>query len=89
MSKEMDDRAYFRHYRGALGFSNQQSAKDYLAGKDITPAIDYGYIDELLARLCDILEAVNDVIHESLRQKDISQFCREHVTVVYQTIQSS
>lgn len=39
MSKEMDDRAYFRNYRGALGFSNQQNAKDYLAGKDITPAL--------------------------------------------------
>lgn len=41
----MIDSKYFKAYRMRLGFSNQNGAKRFFAAKDITPTVDYAYID--------------------------------------------
>lgn len=42
---------YFREYRKELGFTNQSDVKKFFAGKDITPTVDYSYINLLNTRL--------------------------------------
>jgi len=38
---------YFKEYRKELGFTNQGDVKNFFAGKDITPTVDYNYINLL------------------------------------------
>lgn len=82
---------YFKEYRKQLGFNNQSSAKDYLAAKDINPAINYKYINSLNKRISDIIRKINATIHHSLRRNDsdILQFCGEHISNTYTVIKNS
>jgi len=82
---------YFKEYRKQLGFNNQSSAKDYLAAKDINPAIDYKYINSLNKRISDIIRKINATIHHSSRRSDsdILQFCGEHISNTYAVIKNS
>lgn len=82
---------YFKEYRKQLGFSNQSNAKDYLAAKDIKPAINYKYINSLNKRISDIIRKINATIHHSLRRndRDIRQFCGEHISNTYDVIKKS
>ncbi len=80
---------YFREYRRQLGFSSQGSAKDFLAGKDISPPIDYDYILELNRRIRGIIEKLNQVIHPSARIPDVVSFCTEQVDGKYEIIREA
>ena len=42
---------YFRQYRQKLGFSNQADVKNFFGAKDITPTVDFNYINLLNKRL--------------------------------------
>ncbi len=85
----VDDRTYFRSYRQSLGFSNQSDTKKFLSGKNVPAGIDYKYIDRLNSRLIEILTAVNNTMHESVRHADINTFCSTHIDDVYSTIHES
>ncbi|MGI6484408.1 MAG: restriction endonuclease [Candidatus Dojkabacteria bacterium] len=79
----MIDANYFREYRSELGFSSQDSAKSFLTGKDISPNIDWKYIEELNIRLKDILMKLNSVVDKSISQKNINAFIEEYISKPY------
>jgi len=89
MCEIMGDREYFRAYRNALGFTNQQSAKEFLSGKDVSAGIDFDYIEQLIERLSTIVTNVNASIHPSLRHQNIEEFCSSHITDVYSTVRDT
>lgn len=80
---------YFRNYRSKLGFTNQNQAKEYLAAKNITPSVDYEYIDYLNERIIDIVNRINSVIHIGSRRKDLNEFIDTKILSVYQKIKKN
>ncbi len=89
MDERLTDREYFRAYRHALGFTNQQLAKQFLGAKDVTPEIDFRYIDNLRSRLCGIIETINAVVHVDVRQQDTTAFIAQHINRVYQQVRDA
>lgn len=81
--------AYFKHFRRSLGFESQQTAKDFLAAKDIPPAVDMEYIQRLNERIELLMRRMNSVLPEALRQDDIDRFCSEHVRGVFRSIEQA
>ncbi|HCL57162.1 MAG TPA: restriction endonuclease [Spirochaetia bacterium] len=80
---------YFKEYKSKLGFTNQNQAKDYLAAKNITPSVDYKYIACLNDRIIDILKKINSIIHVDSQRKDLDDFIKMKVFIVYQTIKKN
>jgi hypothetical protein len=80
---------YFKSYREKLGFPNQAKAKEFLSGKDISPGIDFHYIDQLNTRIEGIIQALNEVVHSDARRGDIELFSKHHVFSPYETIRSA
>ena len=68
------DKEYFKEYRRKFGFTNQQEIKSFLAGKDISPTIDFNYIDLLNKRLENIIDKLNILAHSSFKRNDIDKF---------------
>ena len=89
MDHSIDHREYFKAYRATLGFTNQRSAKDFLAGKDILPGIDYEYISELVNRLNRIVNSINQAFYEQIQRRNIEQFCKDQITGTYQQIKEA
>ncbi|SMN11032.1 hypothetical protein SPBRAN_1247 [uncultured Candidatus Thioglobus sp.] len=56
---------YFKEYQKSIGFTNQGDTKQFLAGKDISPAIDFTYIDNLNQRLVEIIKKINNIANVS------------------------
>lgn len=83
------DLAYFREYRIKLGFSNQNTLKDFLAGKDVKPVVDYSYIEEINKRLCEIIQKINSVIPKEQKIKNTENFCKEHILGVYKKLKEN
>ena len=73
---------YFKAYREKLGFPNQNGVKHFFAAKDITPTVDYAYIDLLNHRLCEIISKINDLVVADIRADNISSFCEENIAQV-------
>lgn len=65
------DTEYFKKYREKLGFANQQSVKYFFAGKDIVPTIDFDYILLFNKRLASIVEKINTLSPDSIKNKSI------------------
>jgi hypothetical protein len=80
------DAQYSREYRRCMGFTNQQTTKDYLSAKDIIADIDYNYVDKLIVRLRDIYAQLNSAIHESVRHKDFAGFAKSAIELPYERI---
>lgn len=80
---------YFKSYREKLGFPSQGAAKDFLSAKDIRPGIDFVYIEQLNARIGDILKSVNDAVHDEARRGDIEDFSRNFIFSPYEKIRST
>lgn len=80
---------YFKQYREALGFSSQGQAKDFLAAKNVTPSINFDYIDSLNSRIVQIITRVNDAIHKSAKRADIESFCQTFLFRTYDKIRTS
>ena len=80
---------YFKQYRQALGFANQDKTKIFLSAKDIRPSIDYQYIEALNARLCSVLQSVNSILIEKKEQKEIALFLQDFINKPYQKIKNN
>ena len=83
---ESIDSKYFKEYRLQLGFTSQSSAKQFFAAKDITPTVDYAYMDLLNKRLFDIVQKINDLVMDDLKLEDIDPFCNEYIYQVFEKL---
>lgn len=80
------DAQYFTNYRRCIGFTNQQSAKDYLSAKDITADVDFAYVEKLLDRLKDTYKHLNRAIHQSVRHRDFDGFAKHAIVNPYKKL---
>lgn len=80
---------YFKEYRAKLGFSNQGNVKKFFGAKDISPTIDYGYIDNLNQRLFEIISKINALVVEDLRVEEIEAFYNKNVLSVYEILKEN
>lgn len=80
---------YFKEYREKLGFSNQGDVKAFFGAKDISPTIDYGYIEELNKRLFQIISKIDTLVVASLKVKDISLFQQKFILSVYEKLKTN
>ncbi|MDR3244194.1 MAG: restriction endonuclease [Elusimicrobiota bacterium] len=85
----MIDNEYFRQYRKQLGFSNQNSIKDFLQAKDIKPNIDFQYIEDLNARLKNIIVKINDIVSENIKCNDLDLFKTDYIDKPFQLIKEN
>ncbi|MFA6458579.1 MAG: restriction endonuclease [Patescibacteria group bacterium] len=80
---------YFKKYRQELGFTNQGAAKDFFAAKDITPVVDFNYINFLNKRLFEIVNKLNEIVDQSLKIENVASFCKENIGVVFQKLKNN
>lgn len=78
-----------KQYRTRLGFSNQDRVKEFLGAKDIVPAIDYGYINDLNKRLVEIVKKLNSVVVPEIQPDDIDDFCQENIFNVFKIMKDN
>jgi len=64
----------FKEYRNAIGFNAQKDLKTFLSAKDIKADINFQYIDDLTIRLKKILNSLNSVVYDDLKQQNINEF---------------
>jgi len=84
MSKQIIITAeYFRQYRQKLGFSNQTDVKNFFGAKDITPTVDFNYIDLLNKRLYDIVDRLNKVVVDEIKINNLSHFKKQNINRVF------
>ncbi len=77
---------YFKEYRELLGFTNQNETKAFFAAKDITPTVDYNYIELLNERLFQIVEKIDKLVAEEIKVEDLNLFCNENIKTVYEKL---
>lgn len=87
--KKLITTEYFKKYRQELGFTNQDSAKDFFAAKDIIPTVDFNYINSLNERLSEIVKKLNKISDQSVRINNIDSFCQENIEVVFQKLKNN
>jgi hypothetical protein len=80
------DNKYPKEYRAKLGFTNQNLAKAFFSAKDIIPTVDFKYISLLNARLCEIVEKINELVVEELKVSEVSDFCAENIEDVFEKL---
>ena len=83
------DMKYFREYREKLGFSNQNWVKAFFAAKDITPTVDYNYIELLNNRLIEIIEKINWLVSMDIKPEKLDSFCEENINKVFQRLKDN
>jgi len=74
---------YFKEYRKELGFTNQGNVKKFFAGKDITPTVDYKYIELLNNRLIEIVKKINSLVSKDISILNIDEFCTKNIELVF------
>jgi hypothetical protein len=79
---------YFKKYRKELGFTNQGDVKKFFAGKDITPTVDYNYIDLLNTRLIKIIKKINLLVSDDIKIIEIDKFCNKNVDLVFNKLKA-
>lgn len=80
---------YFRDYRRELGFTNQGDVKNFFAGKDITPTVDYNYIELLNTRLIQIVKKINTLVSKEVSLSDVDEFCINNVDSVFKKLKDN
>ncbi len=80
---------YAKDYRNRLGFASQAAAKDFLAAKNISAGIDFGYIEALNHRIEEILKKLNCTVHPSIARADIGCFAQDRLHTTYRTIRDA
>ncbi len=80
---------YFKEYRKELGFTNQGDVKKFFAGKDITPTVDYNYIELLNTRLIEIIKKINSLVSNEINFNNIDEFCTNNVNVVFDKLKDN
>ena len=74
---------YFRQYRQKLGFSNQANVKNFFGAKDITPTVDFNYIDLLNKRLYEIVDRLNKVVFDEIKIDNLNSFKKQNIDRVF------
>ena len=77
---------YFRQYRQKLGFANQADVKNFFGAKDITPTVDFNYIDLLNERLHDIVDRLNKVVVDVIKIDNLSSFKKQNIDRVFEIL---
>jgi hypothetical protein len=80
---------YFRQYRQKLGFANQAAVKGFFGAKDITPGVDFNYIELLNKRLYDIVDKVNGIVANEIKIDDLFAFKKEHIDRTFEILEKS
>lgn len=80
---------YFKNYRKELGFTNQDRVKRFFAGKDITPTVDYNYIELLNSRLIEIIIKINLLVSDDIKLTNIDEFCTNNVELVFEKLKKN
>ena len=80
---------YFKEYRKELGFTNQGDVKKFFAGKDITPTVDYNYIELLNTRLVEIIKKINLLVTNDIKISNIDKFCTDNVELVFNKLRDN
>jgi len=78
MENETNDE-YSKRYRKELGFTNRDEAKDFLGAKDLSPIIDFDYMDLLNKRLREIVDKMHNVVNKEVNSCTPSVFKKEFV----------
>tara|TARA_B100001142_G_scaffold196887_1_gene195758 strand:+ start:385 stop:1170 length:786 start_codon:yes stop_codon:yes gene_type:complete len=79
----------FKNYRQQLGFTNQQTAKRFFAGKDIVPTVDFNYINLFNTRLAEIIEKINTISHHSIEHESIKLFNRQNIHNIFEKLKKN
>jgi hypothetical protein len=77
---------YFKEYRKELGFAKQDDVKKFFAAKDIIPTIDYNYINLLNSRLINIIEKINGVVCNEIKEANLKLFHNSNITQVFEKL---
>ena len=80
---------YFKRYRKELGFTNQMDVKKFFAAKDITPTVDFNYIELLNERLMQIIIRINLLISKDISYKNIDDFCLHSIENVFKKLKNN
>ena len=80
---------YFKRYRKELGFTNQMDVKKFFAAKDITPTVDFNYIELLNERLMQIIIRINLLISKDISHKNIDDFCLHSIENVFKKLKNN
>jgi hypothetical protein len=80
---------YFKEYRKELGFTNQGDVKNFFAGKDIIPTVDYNYIELLNTRLIQIVSKINTLVADEVSLLNIDDFCTNNVELVFKKLKDN
>ena len=80
---------YFKEYRKELGFTNQGDVRKFFAGKDITPTVDYNYIELLNTRLIEIIKKINSLVSNDINFNNIDEFCTNNVNAVFNKLKDN
>jgi len=80
---------YFKRYRESIGFTNQNDAKQFLAGKDVIPEVDFKYIENLNKRLTEIISKINNVADHSYKLKNVEKFSKNNILEPYKIIKKA
>jgi hypothetical protein len=91
MEKEENliDIKYFKEYRQKLGFTNQSDVKNFFAGKDIVPTVDFNYIKLFNNRLINIVKKIDMLSDKSIKIEDINVFCNENIDLVFKKLKDN
>lgn len=74
---------YFRQYRQKLGFSSQSNVRNFFGAKDITPTVDFNYINLLNKRLYEIVERLNRVVANEIKIDNLKSFRKQNIDRVF------
>ena len=85
----MIDVKYFREYRELLGFTSQSGIKDFFAAKDITPEVDYIYIELLNERLIEITKKINELVAAEIKIENLMDFCNKNIKSVFEKLKNN
>ena len=80
---------YFKKYRTKLGFSNQNLAKDFFGAKDVTPTIDFAYIELLNKRLFLIAEKINETVASEIKVANLFTFQQEKIIKPFEAMKDA
>lgn len=80
---------YFKKYRLELGFTSQNQLKKFFAGKDISPNIDFKYIESLDNRLLEIVNTINKIVHHSIQVNNTNLFYQNQIKPVSDQIKKN
>ena len=80
---------YSKEYRNQIGFTSQETAKEFLAGKDVEPQIDFVYIELLNERISSVIRNLNDVITDEAKRLDLDTFLEKHLVTPYTKLKNN